>query len=359
MLITQRQLELANWLHNPQTVKTDAQFTISEIIENGVGALVPNYSDKRQTSSIHLTLQKADKQLQIIHNLQLIQFLKVFEAFDEANIPFVVLKGWALSYKVYEQPHYRPKTDIDILINQADKNRVTEIFKKYGFTDPRGWEPKAIIDQFTMRKKLAHGLFANVDIHLKISNDKKLQRALVWDEIYEDKTYVKNLQAKIPSIQFLIIHAAVHILHHYIQGDMIKLIWIHDIYLLIKKAEKEEIDALLLKLKNTDLAKPATRVFRTVDKAFPDPKLRKLIYLTEDIDCDSKFNYLLSSPSLARSYLRNLKQNEGLKAKLEMLSETLFPPKEEIYRKYGPVAKWTLPYYYAIRIIKGVSRHLF
>lgn len=358
MLITQRQLALAHWLSNSSSTRSET-FTIEEIIENGVTGIALKNLSQIKSKTLKTTLIKVDQQLHIIHNLQLQSFIAVFKAFSKANIPFVVLKGWALSYTVYAKPHHRPKTDIDILINEENKDAVKDIFEQHQFKNPRGWEPKGIIDQFTMRKTLVQDVYANVDIHLKISDDKLIQSKLTWAQVYSNKPRINcTLGATVPSTAFLIIHAAVHLLHHYAHGDLIKLIWLFDIYLLIEKAHPNDISTLKNELQRTGLAKPFTRVVNTVLLAFPNSKSQELLKITRSLTSSSEFDYLLQPPSPIKSYIRKLQQSQGLNAKFTVITETLFPPEEEIFRKYGKVSKWSLPYYYLHRITTGIIRRL-
>ena len=299
-----------------------------------------------------------DHQLLIIHELQFQQFKKLFTALDESKIPFVVLKGWALSHSVYPRPHQRPKTDIDILIPENYKSDVIAIFEQLNYSNPRGWEPKAIIDQFTMCKPIAKGVNASVDVHLKISDDKLVHQALSWEYIYSNAHTNKSLSAKIPSKSLLIIHASVHLLHHYSHGDFVKLIWLYDIHLIIMKCSESDISQLIEMLRNTNLAQPTKRVIQDVLAIIPNPKTQLLLEQIEGIAGSPQFDYLLDEPSLARSYIRKVNQTEGFRLKLAVLREIFFPPKEEIFRKYGKVSTITLPYYYVLRIVSGTVKRL-
>jgi hypothetical protein len=99
------------------------------------------------------------------------------------NVTVTVLKGFALANTLYNHPALRPRTDIDILIHPSDKKAIKGIFQAMRYYNPRDWEPKAIINQFSMKKPLSKGLDVMFDIHLKISNSKGIENILNYDEL--------------------------------------------------------------------------------------------------------------------------------------------------------------------------------
>lgn len=365
MLTTERQLVLAKWLMSNKPAFNTTSITINEIIENGVGSLAvkafKKESNNQDTNTLEQleTLEKLDQNLKVIHALQFQQFRKIFTMLDNANIPFVVLKGWALSYSVYPQSHHRPKTDIDVLINHKDKNAVKHLFEKEQYINPRGWEPTSIIDQFTLRKPLVKGIYASADIHLELSDDKLIQHQFKWANIYNESLRNEILGANTPSIPMMIIHAAIHLLNHYVHGDMIKLIWLYDIKLLLHRATTNDTYRLKEHLINSGLAKPVSRVFENVALAFPSSKVTNICDLLKPLPSSPQFEYLLKDPSLIKSYFRKLKHTSGIRNKVQVVIETLFPPKQEIFRKYGYCETYKLPIFYVIRIVNGLITRVF
>ncbi len=55
------------------------------------------------------------------------------DAFGEAGIEFLVLKGMALAYLVYPDPVTRPMTDIDLLVRPRDVARAAERIEGLGY----------------------------------------------------------------------------------------------------------------------------------------------------------------------------------------------------------------------------------
>lgn len=357
MLLTIPQKRLATILTSPNQISDLQEFPLESLVENGIAAILADHivQPTHTEASYLLPLRKALYDFKVIHSLEHKEFKQVFEALKKESIPFVVLKGWALSFGVYDSEYLRPKTDIDILIRPEDKENVKDIITQLSFFNPRGWEPRAIIDQFSMRKVLAKGVNADIDIHLKVTNDKKIQQHITWDLIYPGAEHVEQLGAKIPNKPCMFLHGAIHLLHHYSIGDMVKLIWLFDLHMLLSKMTQKEVQFLTHILDETGLAHPVKYVLITLNEVFPNEVGLELIQLLKGSK-DSDYNYLVIPPSSLKNYFRKIKHTPGIQAKILLILETFLPHKEEIFRKYGYVNQYALPFYYIRRIISGVFK---
>ena len=67
---------------------------------------------------------------------QLAHFRVVAEAFGEAGIELITLKGAALTELLYGDPGLRPLSDIDIIIKESDWSAACEILKNMGYSSP-------------------------------------------------------------------------------------------------------------------------------------------------------------------------------------------------------------------------------
>ena len=333
---------------------------IEQLVENGVAQLVLEKVSQQQSkpfiTPIIARLKQFSTQLEVIHALQTKAFTDVFHALKKHDIDFVVLKGWALSYTIYSSPHHRPKTDIDILIADDNKQKAKHLLTQLGYTNPRGWEPEAIIDQFSMRKMLVKGVYANIDVHLRLTNDKTLQPLFPWSKILATSNHQKNLDCKVIDKPYALIHAVVHLLHHACNGDFIKLIWFYDIYQLTETLTPGEEAELFDILSTTGLSTVFTFCLNEQFKLFPSKKTKEVISKLSKIQDVQKYDYLTRKPSRFKVMMRNFLQTKGLIAKLKVIKETFFPPSAEIYLKYGEYSKWQLPFLYLKRIFLGIVR---
>jgi hypothetical protein len=71
---------------------------------------------------------------QMMHALSLERLLlRVGEAFERRQVPFVVLKGPALAHSLYPDPSWRPFGDLDLLVRTPDWRTACSILVDFGF----------------------------------------------------------------------------------------------------------------------------------------------------------------------------------------------------------------------------------
>jgi len=66
--------------------------------------------------------------------------IQLHDVLARNNIPFALLKGFALATFCYRDPSLRPMIDIDILVNAGDVYAIRELLKEYGaekFSEPQ------------------------------------------------------------------------------------------------------------------------------------------------------------------------------------------------------------------------------
>ena len=336
------------------------QPSLDVIIENGVAGLIlekniANYGILNEETIERLV--KFDQQLEIIHLLQENLFKKLFQTLHQSDIDFLILKGWALSYLVYKKQHHRPKTDLDILINSQQVGAILEIFSNLGFYNPRGWIPSQIIDQFTMRYDLAKGITANVDIHLKLTNDKAIQDIFIWENLNNNPIYISDLSSYSPNKTYLILHAIIHFLHHRANGDFLKLIWYKDIEILVESLTPDEESNLLEEINKLQLGFVVSFCIFNISSLLKSKRLNELKEKSILVKSNKKYNYLTSRPSRTKLILRNFTYSKGIKNKFLFLKETLFPHIEEIENKYGKDSRVPKLFLYLMRIIMGIKNN--
>ncbi|MCF2949884.1 nucleotidyltransferase family protein [Paraglaciecola aquimarina] len=349
------------WI-NEVTNKYSAAVLLEQAIKHGVAAVLYQawlkFDEKSQQISCIDLFKNIDNKLKLMHGFLQPVTDQVFNAFRQHNIAFVMLKGYALSHSVYSLPHIRPRTDIDILIDEKDSDRLRALLESLGFNNPRGWQPKVIIDQFSFNKEIANGIKLSLDVHLKISNDKSLQEVITFDELMHDGSrHLKNT-GQLISKPYGLIHAVFHLLHHQKHGDFIKLVWYYDIKLLLENMTKSEYQTLKTLITEKKCGAVVNAVLAKVDALFTVEKIKALSTDLANVESSPKFDHLLTRPSILLVTWHNFTLVKGVAGKFLFILETFFPPKEEIYVKYGRASKWPLPLLYMRRIFGGIRRFL-
>jgi hypothetical protein len=286
--------------------------------------------------------------------------LLVLRRLHAANIKVTVLKGFALANTLYNHPALRPRTDIDILIHPRDKEAIKGIFQSLGYYNPRGWEPKAIINQFSMKKPLSKGVNVLFDIHLKISNSKGIENILNYDELLTNADTSSLQNINLINQPYALIHATFHLLNHRAAGDLVKLIWLYDIYLIIEQLDEKMCLDLLELIKVKGLATLVLFTLRLTSQYFSSQKLSDWTAVINSAEvqatANSSFDYLLGENQGFSGFLLTLKLTAGLGNKLNVIKETVLPPPAEIYAKYGEHSGWPLSLLYLRRLLFGLIK---
>lgn len=294
----------------------------------------------------------------ITTSLQLKAINALFSTLKSNAITFTTLKGWALAVTHYYEAGLRPKTDIDILINKDDKEVVLACFGKLGFVNPRGWQPDFIIDQITMRKRLSGNVWLNVDIHFELTNDKRIQTLFPVANIINDSTFNKELGGPVVRTTMAFYHAVIHLLHHHANGDLTKLIWFYDIYLLLESMSEKETEKLADDIARLGLAHVFHYALVKVTQYFPNKNCTQLLGRLEHEPGSKRFCYLTEPPSMLKAMTRQLSHAATAREKIGVIKEGLFPPATELVNKYGQ-SNWPLWILYIRRIISGIFSRLF
>ncbi|GAA6184555.1 nucleotidyltransferase family protein [Aliiglaciecola sp. NS0011-25] len=337
----------------------DAQALTDIAIEHGVAALLAQVLEHHKLKRTFFASLINYQMHQSLRN-QLLeqQFHQTLTQLTESGVQFVVLKGYALGHTVYTSPLLRTKSDVDIFINSDDKNEIIEVFESMGFRNPRGWNPTAIINQFSMRETLSPGVNVDFDIHLRLSNELGVENILKFDELANaaDTKTLRNIPLVCKSHG--LIHAIVHLLHHRNVGDAVKLIWLYDLLLLCRQMTHSEKAHFRQCVDEKGLGTLAKFALELANSYFKDESIHRVLGLIDGASSNPELIYLTTIDSRSKQLQRSLQQRKSLPEKWLFIKETAFPPAQEIYQKYGKQPGYLMPFFYIRRLIGGVIKYL-
>ncbi|WP_339726356.1 nucleotidyltransferase family protein [uncultured Paraglaciecola sp.] len=358
----------AEWVDLVQQIKRaepDQSLLFNLAVEHGVTGLMYSSFAEINTLELNQFFEQINSFNQ--HKIIATKFLdseakKLLNLFVEENIPFVVLKGFALAHSIYPTPESRTKSDIDIFIDTKYYEQAKQVFSQQGYKNPRGWEPTAISNEFSMSKRIGEGMHVLFDVHTKISNSKVIQNLITFEELSSSADTASLPDINLINTPYALVHAIVHMLHHRAMGDKIKLIWYYDIYLLVERFTPVE----LKQTKQLIILKELVSVFSVgIDLTlgyFDSEKLRELQTWCKQPEIqahsENKYNVLLSSMSGVNGMLITLNNTPGFRNKWRLIQEIALPPKAEIYNKYGTQTNQPLFWLYFRRIAGGIVKAL-
>lgn len=115
--------------------------------------------------------------------------VRVYQALQAAGIRFLVLKGAALAYWLYAQPHHRLITDIDLLV--ADRAQAQ---RALAALQPLGYQPcTALAEVHDQEWAFFHADALTVDLHWDLFNSSLLSGRFSFAELWAERLSLPGL----------------------------------------------------------------------------------------------------------------------------------------------------------------------
>jgi Uncharacterised nucleotidyltransferase len=158
---------------------------------------------------------------------------KIFKALNQAQIPFLVMKGAALGNWLYDSPSLRSVTDIDLWF--ADRQTVSSLD---GVLRPLGYQPAESaggLSSFELAfDKALNGRKIRIDAHWAMFNSAILSASVGYEKAYSRAMPVsaQAQDVKALGITDALINSIGHRALKYLSGQADTLKWLYDQYLL-------------------------------------------------------------------------------------------------------------------------------
>lgn len=134
---------------------------------------------------------------------------EITEAFSEAGICFMVLKGIVLK-RYFEKSYHRMMGDLDLLILEKDRFRAREVMESLGYSTELYEE---LYDDVYYRRP-----FLNVEVHVALGEDGDSAHPYfndVWERAVQDKEYpVRYEMSPVDYYLYFVQHAVKHLKTH-------------------------------------------------------------------------------------------------------------------------------------------------
>jgi len=260
----------------------------------------------------------------------------IVDSFNNASLSTVVLKGAALGRTVYASPAMRPRCDADLLIRASDVSRAAPLLTSLGYRIEPNGVGEQVIRQQLWRRVDNSGVQHDVDLHWAISNRPRFARLFVFDDLFArgvafgDRQHVRAI-----GLVDALRHAAIHLAGHH-DGEE-RLIWLYDIHLLAERLGDEQV----AELKRGFVAQEVSAALNAARALFED---------------GANVPAGLPRQSTIHRAASDIRWTHGVRARIALLSQHLFPSADHVLRKYGSKHRAVLPLLYARRAGSGVAK---
>ena len=282
---------------------------------------------------------------------------EVVDASRRAGVDVLLLKGAALAYTHYREPHLRPFNDVDLLIRAADRDRAASAIESAGYTRAVETDAELWNGQQHFVKTTPSGRVM-VDLHWRIANPIAFAETLVFDEVWARSVAVPALGSHARTLapaDSLVLACLHRVAHH---RDRLQLLWLWDIHLIAGRLPEAEFRAFAAAALRARVGAVCARSLALAQECFGTPVPEEVMRMLAGAAGEPSAAFVDRSMSpfdVARADLAAL---GGWRERAGLVREHLFPSTSYMRRRYSGWPAVLLPLAYVHRMIRGAPRWL-
>ena len=300
--------------------------------------------------------------VQTVHELaHCAEIQSALDALDGAGIRALLLKGTGLAYGVYASPELRPRSDTDLLVRSEREGTAGQVaLGELGYRRIGGPAGGGVGYQVELRRDVPGRTSFYMDLHWRINNYQFLAGLLDFDELLARSVPVPALgphAARLGNADALIL-ALIHRAgnnRHQGPGAGDKLIWLYDMYLLVKTMSDDELDRFCTLIEAKRIVAIALDGLRRCADYFGSARMTSLICTLESSPVAASGAEWLRARGVRFEWLE-VRALPATAARLAYLGRRLIPNADYMRERYPDAARRSLPVLYALRLVEGLGR---
>jgi hypothetical protein len=274
----------------------------------------------------------------------------------DVGIRPLVLKGAALAHTVYDAPHLRPRTDVDLLIARADLDTTGSTLAAGGWTRIADQDRSAVTTQHHYLLGGVPHCAEHLDLHWNVSVPHIFRDALTFDELASRAVAIDALgkNARTLSMPDALFLACLHRMAHH--QDAVDLVWLWDIHLLASRLTDPERTFFLELATRRAMRAVCTRGIELALACFATPRAADLLEglrPAADDPREPSADFVGGGMRQVDLLRRNLSAVGGWRARLELIGGHLVPSAAYMRSIYPRWPTLVLPLAYIHRIVRG------
>lgn len=293
------------------------------------------------------------------------------EAWKQAGIAYIPLKGMALVDYLYHDLGHRAIGDLDLLIAPKDlinaKNAAEHagavLVKDNGFSDlvhdPYGLKYQQLL----------------VELHQHIHN-----KTQSYHVSMQDLWQSAKIDPKLPGLgyrqphEYLIEHLCLHLYVHLYGSHRMKWAWFTDISDYLRRygqaldpivfrnllathnssTEVKQVLGVLMQWVDEDIKRIIQALIPTCAQELNPKMLQLAVYSFQDKMDERSDQLELERRTFAVHHFKKGFKRLGWRQRIIFVLQRLFPAPRHLYARYNFSNPWLLPYYYIVRIYQGL-----
>jgi hypothetical protein len=275
------------------------------------------------------------------------------------GIDVLLMKGASLAYDVYPDPALRVRSDVDVFIRHADRDKVRMCLDDLGYVCEPEVSGRFVSYQFHSQRVDPHGVRHLYDVHWKIANPQRFADAIGFDDLAEAALPLPLLGpsargiGRVHALWLACVHRAAH---HY---DRDALVWLYDVHLLMGTLDADGAARFVSLAERTGVRLICLRALRLARDLLGTIIPPSVLASLEAAPADEP-SALFLDPGVRKldMLIDDVRVLQGWRARLTLLREHLFPDAAYMKRTYASGSSAPTPWLYARRIVSGAAKWL-
>jgi hypothetical protein len=317
----------------------------------------------RVTAGRALPAAAADRLKEYTRGRQLLTALldeetaRVLDALAASGVPALVIKGAHLSHAIYSSPALRPRTDTDLLVPEADRDRLSAALADIGYERFPHVRGTVILGQFHFSRTDRVGVVHALDVHWRIAAPLVLADVLPFETLRSTAVPIRPLGAHAfgPSLANALVLACIHLAAHHRRS--VTLLWLYDLLLLAQALDERQQAACVDTADVAGVTAICVKGLEDARRYFDDPALASLTrrLAARGARRSEPSARLLTLVGPIDELLLDLRTPVSWRTRLTLLREHLWPDAD--YMRARGAQGW-LPLAYARRAVSGARKWL-
>ena len=285
---------------------------------------------------------------------------EVLAALAQEGLSVLLLKGAALAYTLYPEPHLRSRCDTDLLLPSRDEAECAgRVLQTLGYQQPMAIPGDLIFHELGCYKTGPSGLTHALDMHWRMSNATLFGECFTFAELAAKAVPVPALgpQARGLGPTHALLLAGMHRVANMSGDTADRLIWLYDIHLLAQRFTEEHWQQVMTLAEKRTLCGPCLDGLRSAQMwfatALPEAVLSRLRAGADREGFDPR----QAHPQWRFEWL-TFRSLPSTAMRLRWLGQYLFPNARHMRDRYGFRHPLWLPWFYGVRIVRRVGKLL-
>jgi hypothetical protein len=278
----------------------------------------------------------------------------VIEALHTAGVRALAIKGVYLGNTLYPESCLRAREDTDLLVQVADRGAALRVLRDLGYERQPEQTGDAVLGQIMFDRP--HGPGVPLDVHWRLARPHVAAALFDMDGMMARSVPVPRLgaHARGPAVLDALAIACVHRAAHHAGHDL--LLWTYDAHLLAAALDDSGAEAFTRMAIERGMASLCGSMIQEASEAFGHPRALDLARRLSQSGGAEPSATLVGPRPWWTTLDMDLRAIPRWSDRVRLLAGHAFPPPAYMRHTFAPASRAPLPWLYARRFVRALSR---